>query len=76
MHALGYFKKELSAREKKHFLDMLEAYRDGRAPLSSAISILRSWIIRFQSDYLNQQTLFRPFPESLMALDDSGKGRT
>ena len=76
MHALGYFKKELSTREKKYFLDTLEAYRKGRAPLSSAISILRSWIIRFQSDYLTEQTLFNPFPESLMALDDSGKGQS
>ena len=75
MHALGYFKKELSAREKKHFLDTLESYRKGRAPLSSAVSILRSWIFRFESTYLSEQTLFHPFPEHLMALDDSGRGR-
>ena len=30
MHTLGYFKKELSAREKRHFLEVLEAYRHGR----------------------------------------------
>lgn len=76
MHTLGYFKKELFAREKRHFLDTLEAYRQQRTPLSSAVSILRSWIIRFESEYLCQQTLFQPFPESLMALDDSRKGRT
>jgi uncharacterized protein YbgA (DUF1722 family) len=75
-HALGHFKKELSPREKKHFLDILEAYRNKTEPLSSAVSILRSWIIRFQSEYLNEQTLFHPFPENLMALDDSGKGRS
>lgn len=75
MHTLGYFKKELSAGEKRHFLEMLEAYRHGRTPLSSAVSILRSWIIRFESEYLREQTLFMPFPEDLMALDDSGRGR-
>ena len=75
MHTLGYFKKELSAREKRHFLEMLEAYRHGRTPLSSAVSILKSWIIRFESEYLREQTLFMPFPEDLMALDDSGRGR-
>jgi len=75
MHALGYFKKQLSAREKKHFLDTLESYRKERAPLSSAVSILRSWIIRFESTYLSEQTLFHPFPEHLMALDDLGRGR-
>ena len=75
MHTLGYFKKELSVGEKRHFLEMLEAYRHGRTPLSSAVSILRSWIIRFESEYLREQTLFMPFPEDLMALDDSDRGR-
>jgi len=75
MHALGYFKQELSAREKRHFLEMCESYRRGRAPLSSAVSILQSWIIRFEWEYLRDQTFFHPFPEDLMALDDSGRGR-
>jgi uncharacterized protein YbgA (DUF1722 family)/uncharacterized protein YbbK (DUF523 family) len=74
-HALGYFKDELSAREKHHFLEITEDYRQGRTPLSSALSILRSWVIRFESEYLRDQTFFNPFPEALMALDDSGKGR-
>jgi uncharacterized protein YbgA (DUF1722 family) len=72
-HTLGYFKKELSAREKRHFLQMLEAYRHGRTPLSAAVAILRSWIVRFQSEDLRHQTFFNPFPEDLMALDDSGR---
>ena len=75
MHTLGYFKKKLSAREKRHFLGVLEAYRHGRTPLSSAVSILRSWVMRFESEYLSEQTFFNPFPEELMALDDSGRGR-
>jgi len=75
MHTLGYFKKELSVREKRHFLGMLEAYRHGRTPLSSAVSILRSWVLRFETEYLYGQTFFSLFPESLMALDDSGRGR-
>ncbi len=75
MHTLGYFKKDLSAQEKRHFLEVSEAYRHGRTPLSSAVSILRSWVMRFESEYLREQTLFMPFPEELMALDDSGRGR-
>jgi uncharacterized protein YbgA (DUF1722 family)/uncharacterized protein YbbK (DUF523 family) len=74
-HALGYFKNDLSAREKRHFLEVVEAYRQGKTPLSSAVSILRSWVERFESQYLRDQTFFHPFPEDLMALDDSGKGR-
>lgn len=72
-HALGYFKDQLSPGEKRHFLHVLAAYRQIKTPLASAISILRSWIIRFESAYLEDQTFFTPFPEELMALDDSGK---
>jgi uncharacterized protein YbbK (DUF523 family) len=66
--------KNLSIRE--HFLEILEAFRRGRTPLCSAASILRSWIIRFKSKYLREQTFFNPFPEELMTLDDSGGSRT
>ena len=72
---MGYFKTQLSPREKKHFLDVLETYREGKTPLSSAVSILRSWIVRFETKYLSEQTFFQPFPAGLMALDNSGRGR-
>lgn len=76
MYALGYLKKKLSASEQLHFLEILESYRLGRAPLCSATSILKSWVIRFKSKYLRDQTFFNPFPEELMTLDDSGGSRT
>ncbi|MHC4859468.1 MAG: YbgA family protein, partial [Planctomycetota bacterium] len=75
MHALGYFKKGLSSREKAHFLDALEGYRAGRLPLSAANSVVRSWIERFDEPYLRQQTFFEPFPRDLVEITDSGKGR-
>ena len=75
MYTLGYFKKRLSTSEKLHFLEILESYRRGRTPLCSAASILRSWVIRFKSKYLCEQTFFNPFPEELMTLDDSGGSR-
>jgi uncharacterized protein YbgA (DUF1722 family)/uncharacterized protein YbbK (DUF523 family) len=74
MHALGHFSRVLTAREKRHFLDVLEQFRDHKAPLSSPLSILRSWVIRFETSYLREQTLFEPFPAALVELQDSGKG--
>lgn len=75
MHGLGYFSKELSAREKSYFLDTLERYRIGKVPLSVPIGVLRSWIVRFENEYLGQQTFFEPYPVELMEITDSGKGR-
>jgi len=75
MHALGYFSKEISSREKSYFLDALERYRAGKLPLSAVISIVNSWIVRFEQPYLAQQTFFSPYPEELTLISDSGKGR-
>lgn len=75
MHALGFFSKELSGREKHHWIDALDAYRHGRVPLQSVTSVLWSWALRFDSLYLQEQVFFRPFPDSLLATEDSGKGR-
>jgi len=75
MHALGYFKDRLAAGEKAFFLDSLERYRAGKVPLSVPVGVLRSWVVRFNEPYLSQQVLFEPYPEALMDIADSGKGR-
>ncbi len=75
MHALGYFKKGLSAREKAYFLDQLELYRAGKVPLSAPVSVINAWIARFDQEYLARQTFFSPYPVELLEITDSGKGR-
>lgn len=75
MHAFGYFKEGLSSAEKAFFLDCLEDYRAGRVPMSVPTSIIRSWIVRFGQEYLADQTFFEPYPEGLIQMTDSGKGR-
>ncbi len=76
MHALGYFKDGLSPREKAFFLDQLELYRAGKVPLSAPVSVVDSWIARFDQEYLARQTFFAPYPVELVEITDSGKGRT
>ncbi len=75
MHALGYFRDRLSSAEKAMFLDILERYRRGRVPLSVPTAVLRSWAIRFEERYLAAQTFFAPYPDELVSISDSGKGR-
>jgi uncharacterized protein YbgA (DUF1722 family) len=76
MHAAGYFKKQLSVREKDHFLDTIEQYRQGRVLLATLQTLLYSWVLRYDQQYLAGQTFFRPYPIELLDLADSGKGRT
>lgn len=73
-HGLGHVKEELTSAEKAFFLDAVERYRNGRTPLAGATEILRAWAVRFDNDYLLDQVLFRPYPEPLASLSDSGKG--
>ncbi len=75
MHSMGYFSEKLSSTEKRFFLESLEKYRTGKIPLSVNLGILKSWIIRFEEDYLAQQNFFEPYPEGLVEITDSGKGR-
>lgn len=75
MHTLGYFSKQLAGEEKAFFLDILEEYRSGRIPLSTCTSVLRAWVIRFNTEYLRDQTFFEPFPRELASLSDSGRGK-
>jgi len=75
MHAFGHFSKDLKKEEKEYFLEMLERYRNAKVPMSVPLGILRSFVIRFDDEYLKQQTFFEPFPEELITVTDSGKGR-
>jgi uncharacterized protein YbgA (DUF1722 family)/uncharacterized protein YbbK (DUF523 family) len=73
MHALGFFKEVLSAAEKAHFLDTLEAYGAERVGVEAPLTLLRSWVARTGEAWLRDQTLLSPYPEALMDLQDSGR---
>jgi uncharacterized protein YbgA (DUF1722 family)/uncharacterized protein YbbK (DUF523 family) len=73
MHGLGYFKRDLSAGEKRLFLDNLEQYRLGRLPLSAPLEVLRALATRFDQRYLLDQSFLQPYPRDLLGLPDTGR---
>lgn len=75
LHLFGYFSDKLTGGEKSFFLDNLERYRRAKLPLSVLQGVLRSWAVRFEEGYLLRQWFFQPYPEALMTITDSGKGR-
>jgi uncharacterized protein YbgA (DUF1722 family)/uncharacterized protein YbbK (DUF523 family) len=66
---MGYFSDQLLKEEKDFFIKSLEKFREGKLPLSANISILKAWIIRFNQQYLIDQTFLEPYPEDLVDLD-------
>ena len=75
MHAQGYFSRFLTSSEKHFFLNLLEKYKNNMVPVSGIIVLLKSWILKYNEKYLMNQTFFNPYPEELMNVTDSGKGR-
>jgi len=73
LHIFGYFSDDLKTEEKAYFLDMLSQYRESRIPLMSLLMLLKSWVFRFDIDYLKVQSIFEPYPHDLIYIRDSGK---
>ena len=67
--SMGHFSGRISGDEKDFFMDFVNRYREAQVPLIVPFDILRSWIVRFDDDYLRAQTFFEPYPEELMDID-------
>lgn len=72
-HIYGYFKKHISQGEKAYYFDVLDDYLNNKVPYSNVLSVLYSWTIRFNEEYLSNQTIFNPYPKELVNVLDSGK---
>lgn len=75
LHAYNHFSKKLNEKEKKYFHHLIEEYQDARIPLSAILVLLKDWVMRFDDKFLAKQTFFQPYPEDLISITDSGKGR-
>lgn len=64
--AFGYFSKKLSKQEKQLFLELANRYKNKNLPLSTPLSLIRGWIIRFNEKYLANQTFLEPYPKELL----------
>jgi uncharacterized protein YbgA (DUF1722 family) len=69
--AAGYFTRQLSKNEKTLFLDTVAKYKKGKLPLSTPLNVLKAWIIRFNEEYIMQQTFLEPYPETLMEKENT-----
>lgn len=72
-HIFGYFSNFASKEEKVFILQLMEKYRNGKIDKSAIASILKGYSIKYNIEYLLGQTIFEPFPEELLSLNDSGK---
>jgi len=64
-HVMGYFKKQLSADEKRELIEVLEQYRNEYVPLIVPITLINHYVRKYAQPYLRQQTYLNPHPVEL-----------
>ena len=65
MHMMGYFKKVLSADEKKELLEKINEYKNGFIPLIVPVTLINHYVRKFDEQYLKNQTYLNPHPIEL-----------
>ena len=64
-HMAGYFKKKLSADEKRELQDLIEKYHDGYVPLIVPLTIINHYTRKYDEQYLRNQYYLNPHPIEL-----------
>jgi uncharacterized protein YbgA (DUF1722 family) len=64
-HMMGYFKKQLSADEKRELLESIEQYRNEYIPLIVPLTLLKHYIRKYDQPYLQDQLYLNPHPLEL-----------
>ena len=65
-HAMGYFKKDISAGEKEELAELIGQYRTGLVPLIAPITLVNHYVRKYGKAYLAAQHYLRPYPAELM----------
>ena len=64
-HMMGYFKKQLSADEKRELLETMDQYRNGYVPLIVPVTLIKHYVRKYDQPYLKQQLYLNPHPVEL-----------
>ena len=64
-HMMGYFKKQLSADEKRELLETIDQYRGEYIPLIVPVTLIKHYVRKYDQHYLKQQLYLNPHPIEL-----------
>ena len=69
------YKNMLNEEELNMFNGLIESYENQRIPFSTLEVVIKMYATRFKDKDILNQTFFYPYPENLINITDSGKGR-
>ena len=64
-HMMGYFKKQLSADEKRELLETIDQYRNEYIPLIVPVTLIMHYVRKYDQTYLKEQLYLNPHPIEL-----------
>lgn len=65
IHLVGYLKRQVDVTIRKDILDVVEQYRRGEVNLATPMTLLHHYLKQYGSQYINQQSYFKPYPAPL-----------
>jgi uncharacterized protein YbgA (DUF1722 family)/uncharacterized protein YbbK (DUF523 family) len=65
-HIAGYFKKQLSPKEKQELLMVIQMYHKSLVPLIVPIVLINHYVNKYDEPYLKRQYYLHPHPAELM----------
>jgi len=65
MHIMGYLKKDIDAETKQDLREAIEQYRTNKVHLVVPLALLKHYLKRFGSEYIQSQVYLDPYPHKL-----------
>lgn len=69
------YKPMLNTKEIDMFYGLVNSYNNQKIPFSALMVAIKMYATRFDDNDILNQTFFYPYPENLINITDSGKGR-
>lgn len=73
LKSIDSFRDKISEEEMQFIWSTIDKYKNGIVPFSVPLYLVKGYIIRFDLEYLINQSFFMPYPEELIHVNDSGK---
>lgn len=65
MHIQGYFRNQLTMRQRGELREVILHYRAGLLPILAPMTLLKHYLAEYPDDYLLTQNYFDPYPQEL-----------
>ncbi|AXH10375.1 hypothetical protein CP960_11335 [Malaciobacter halophilus] len=74
-HMAGFFKKELTSKEKLELKELISQYKEKIIPLITVIALIKLLSVKYDKEFLLKQKFLQPYPDELALRSDIKSGK-